>query len=395
MHRVVFYFIAGLIVGQLPGAILKKDLMAMQPLRFEENRGQNSSNAAFVARGPHYSLEIQAGENRLTWDESASKQRGMVRTRLAGANRSDPLEGIDPLEAHSNYFLGASQAQWHTGVANYGKVQARGVYPGVDLVFYGASGKLEYDFVVKPGANPRLIQLDVDGSPDVSIAPDGDLVLHGGAGEVRWKKPLIYQMVGQDRKIVAGGFKFLGKRRIGFQIAKYDASRALIIDPVMNYATYYGGSGNEVGRAVGTDAAGNIYIAGETSTPDLAITKGVVQPTYGGQTTDSYTGDVFVAKLTSSGSLVYVTYLGGSADDIATSLAVDANGNVYVTGMTNSKNFPTTAGVLQPSFGGMGGETCNPLGDAFVAKLNPSGTQLIYSTYLGGALPVVAGGTLS
>jgi uncharacterized protein (TIGR03437 family) len=386
MHRVVFYFIAGLIVGQLPGAILKKDLMAMQPLRFEENRGQNSSNAAFVVRGPHYSLEIQAGENRLTWDESASKQRGMVRTRLAGANRSAPLEGIDPLEAHSNYFLGASQAQWHTGVANYGKVQARGVYPGVDLVFYGASGKLEYDFVVKPGANPRLIQLDVDGSPDVSIAPDGDLVLHGGAGEVRWKKPLIYQMVGQDRKIVAGGFKFLGKRRIGFQIAKYDASRALIIDPVMNYATYYGGSGNEVGRAVGTDAAGNIYIAGETSTPALAITKGVVQPTYGGQTTDSYTGDVFVAKLTSSGSLVYVTYLGGSADDIATSLAVDANGNVYVTGMTNSKNFPTTAGVLQPSFGGMGGETCNPLGDAFVAKLNPSGTQLIYSTYLGGTL---------
>jgi uncharacterized protein (TIGR03437 family) len=387
MVRIGHYLIiAGIIVAQLRGAIVHKDLMALQPLRFEENRGQIASGARFIARGPNYLLEIHAGENRLTWTETNSKRAGTVRTRLVGANRNAQLEGREALDAHTSYFQGASQAGWRPAVPNYGRVQASGVYPGVDLVFYGASGKLEYDFVVKPGANPRSIQFDLDDVPNVSIAPDGDLVLQSAAGDVHWKKPLIYQTVGDTQRVIPGGFKRIGKRRIGFQIGRYDTSHALIIDPVMNYATYYGGAGNEAPRAIGTDAAGNVYIAGETTTQALPTTKGVVQPTYGGETISPFTGDAFIAKFTPSGSLLYVTYLGGSADDLATSMAVDSAGNAYITGYTNSPNFPTTAGVFQPSFAGYGGNSCNRLGDAFVAKLNPSGTQLIYSTYLGGSL---------
>lgn len=384
MHRVALYLTAGTIVAQLHGGVQHKDLLALQPLHFEEN--QVSSAAGFVARGPHYLLEVQAGGNRLTWTDTTSKRTSTVLTRLVGANRNARLEGREPLEAHSSYFLGAFQADWRPAVPNYGRVQASEVYPGVDLLFYGASGKLEYDFVVKPGGNPRSIQLDFDGIPNISIARDGDLVLKSAAGEVHWKRPVIYQTVDGDRKVIAGAFKLISKRRIGFQIDQYDASRALIIDPVMNYATYYGGGGNEDSRAIGTDSSGNVYIAGETSSQGLKTTPGVLQPTYGGETTDNYTGDAFIAKFTPAGSLVYITYLGGSADDLVSSMAVDANGNVYVTGMTNSPNFPTTKGVLQQKFAGLGGNSCNRLGDAFVAKLNPSGTQLIYSTYLGGSL---------
>src|SRR3984885_14241171 len=356
--------IAGIIVAQLRGAVLHKDFMAMQPLRFEENQGQISSGARFIARGPNYLLEIQAGENRLTWTEASSERTATVRTRLVGANRNARLEGREPLDAHTSYFLGASQTEWHPAVPNYGRIQASGVYPGVDLVFYGASGKLEYDFVIQPGADPRSIQLDLDGIPEVSIAPDGDLVLRSAAGDVHWKKPLIYQTVGyqtvgESRKVIPGGFKRIGKHLIGFQIGQYDASRALIIDPVvMNYATYFGGSGNEAPRAIGTDAAGNVYIAGETSTQALQTTKGVVQPTYGGETMSPNMGDAFVAKFTPAGSLVYVTYLGGSGDDLAGSIAVDPAGNAYVTGYTNSPNFPTTSGVFQSSFAGLGGNSC-------------------------------------
>ncbi|MGP0073755.1 MAG: SBBP repeat-containing protein [Bryobacteraceae bacterium] len=388
MYRLGQYLIiAGIIVAQLPGAVLHKDFMATQPLRFEENQGQISSAARFIARGPNYLLEIQAGENRLTWTETSSERTATVRTRLVGANRNARLEGREPLDSHTSYFLGASRTEWHPMVPNYGRIQTSGVYPGVDLVFYGASGKLEYDFVIQPGANPRSIRLDLDGIPEVSIAADGDLVLRSAAGDVHWNKPFIYQTVGESRKVIPGGFKRIGKHLIGFQIGQYDASRALIIDPVvMNYATYFGGSGNEAPRAIGTDAAGNVYVAGETSTQALQTTKGVVQPTYGGETMSPNMGDAFVAKFTPTGSLAYVTYLGGSGDDLAGSIAVDPAGNAYVTGYTNSSNFPTTPGVFQPSFAGLGGNSCNRLGDAFVVKLNPSGTQLIYSTYLGGSL---------
>jgi uncharacterized protein (TIGR03437 family) len=389
MHKVgVFLILSGVLLAQaqIRGASLKQNLLTLQPLRFEQNRGQAAGGDPFIARGPDYLLRIQPEQNWLTWTEPSTKQGGTVHTRLVGANRGAQLEGADPLGSQTNYFLGASQAAWHTGVRNYRRVRANGVYPGIDLVFYGDAGKLEYDFVVQPGANPRLIQFDLDGVPGVSIAPDGDLVLRNPAGELRWKKPLIYQAIGEKRKVIGGGFKRVGQRRIAFQIEKYDATRPLIIDPVLNYSTYYGGSGNEAPRAIGTDAAGNVYIAGETSTQALKVTSGALQPAYGGETTDPYTGDAFIAKFTPAGVLVYVTYLGGSADDLATGMAVDGSGNAYITGYTNSPNFPVTTGALQAAFGGFGGNSCNRLGDAFVAKLNPSGTQLIYSTYLGGSM---------
>lgn len=389
MRKFGLYLItAGAIVAhlQVHGAVLKKNPLAVESLRFEENHGQLPAAAPFVARGPNYLLAIEPEQNWLTWTQMPARQTGSVHTRLVGANHNAHLEGLEPLDSHTNYFLGSSPNEWHPAVRNYGRVQASDIYPGVNLVFYGTAGNLEYDFVVKPGANPRSIQFDLDGISKATIAPNGDLVLQNPAGQVRWKRPSIYQNIGQNRSVISGKFKLVGKRRVGFQIGRYDTSRALVIDPVMNYATFYGGSGNEAPRAIGTDAAGNVYIAGETTTQALKTTAGAIQATYGGETTSPYTGDAFVAKFTASGSLVYVTYLGGSADDLATSIAVDAAGNAYVTGYTNSTNFPTTASALQKAFAGFGGNTCNRLGDAFVAKINPSGTQLIYSTYLGGSL---------
>jgi uncharacterized protein (TIGR03437 family) len=377
--------VASIVVPQAWGEVPHKDVFATQPLLFEKNVGQVSSRAKFIARNTRSLLEIQGEENQFAWSESTSNRTSTLRARLVGSNPKAQLIGLERLSAQTNYFLGSSPAEWHLATPTFGRVRATGVYAGVDLAFYGASQQIEYDFIIKPGANPHAIQIELDGVSKVSIAENGDLVLDSGSIERRWRAPLIYQPEGKERKIISGGFKLVGKRRIALRVGKYDHARELIIDPVMNYASYYGGAGNEVGRAIGTDASGNVYIAGETTTMALATTRGVVQPTYGGETIDNYSGDVFISKFTSSGALLYVTYLGGSADDVATSLAVDSTGNVYVTGMTNSLNFPTTAGAFQPSFRGMGGNTCNPMGDAFVAKLNSSGTQLIYSTYLGGS----------
>lgn len=352
--------------------------IAHLPLVFER---LETANASYIARGPGYSLEVSRGENVLRFAGAPAALR--LETRFLGARKNGEIGALDQLASHSNYFAGAEYDKWRTNVAQYGKVSVTGLYRGIDLMFYGNAGQLEYDFVVHSGADPRRIRFEVDGVSSPRVDSSGDLVLSAPGHEVRWKAPAIYQVADGRRIWVPGRFRVNG-REVRFEIARYDDSRDLVIDPVLSYASYLGGKGNDSARGIAVDPAGNVYVAGTTTSSNLAVTATALQAGYGGQTNNDFTGDAFVAKFSPSGALIYLTYLGGKADDYAFSVAADSSGNAYVTGMTNSTDFPVTANAYQKTFAGFGGNTCERGGDAFVAKLNPTGSQLLYSTYLGG-----------
>ena len=240
----------------------------------------------------------------------------------------------------------------------------------MDLLYYGNQRQLEYDLVVEPGADPDAIALSFEGVEELRIDAQGDLLLDTPGGEVRQHKPLVYQEVEGVRREIAGTYVLNGRRRVGFQVAAYDASQPLIIDPVLSYSTYLGGSGDDRGTGIAVDSSGNAYVTGFTSSINFP-TANPIQPANGGSF------DAFVTKLNAAGNgLVYSTYLGGTDDDYGHGIAVDSSGNAYVGGYTISINFPT-ASPAQPAFGGVA--------DAFVTKLNAAGNALVYSTYLGGS----------
>jgi uncharacterized protein (TIGR03437 family) len=383
MWRQHLFLILGVLSGlfDAQSANTPANVFANQPMRFEDHGAQG-----YLARGSNYVLSLRGTRYDLRLTNARSHKSANIRTTLLGASHNAEMEPAEPLAVRTSYFLGSDSRAWLEGIGNYARVRVTNAYPGVDLVFHGNSGAVEYDFVVNPGADPRAVQFDIRGADELRLDPSGNLVLKTSAGEILWNRPVIYQEISGARKQIAGRFEVLGKRRVTFRVEHYDSSRSLVIDPTLSYASYFGGSGNEIARAIGTDAAGNVYMAGLTSTETLPVSSNAIQPTYAGQTLDSVTGDIFVAKFTPAGILSYLTYLGGSGDDVPFGMAVDGPGNVYLTGYTNSNNFPTTKGVLQTAFAGSGGNSCQRFGDAFVAKLNPSGTQLIYSTYLGGKL---------
>jgi len=355
--------------------------------------------------------------------------------RLVGANAGAAVAGADELPGKSNYFIGNDSKKWRRNVPNYAKVKYQNVYPGVDLVYYGnQSGQLEYDFVVAPGADLSVIALDVaaglsrqpDGtavpeSPTVAaglprhrssedggvkpplqerahrdaplqIATNGDLVVEADGCEVRFHKPLVYQPAinngqrttdhGQPTP-VEGDFVLQASNRVGFEVASYDHTRPLVIDPVLSYSTYLGGSSGYYpathGYAIAVDSAGNAYVTGYTQSDNFP-TVNPFQANYHGY---GATGDAFVAKLNAAGSaLVYSTYLGGNNLDVGYGIAVDSSGNAYVTGETGSTDFPTLNPIQAINHG--------LYGNAFVAKLNASGSALVYATYLGGSYSDIA-----
>jgi hypothetical protein len=239
-------------------------------------------------------------------------------------------------------------------------------------VYYGNQGRLEYDFIVNPGADPGTITLAFTGGR-IDTKKDGDLVLATAGGSMSMHRPYIYQEIDGAKRPVAGGYAKRADGRIGFAVGPYDRARPLVIDPVLLYSTYLGGSGiDDAANAIAVDQSGNVYVTGQTTSNDFP-TQHAEQPSSGG----GY--DAFLTKIDPSGSaLVYSTYFGGSGDDWGAGIAVDAFGQAYVAGRTKSSNFPTTAGAYQTTYGGGGG-------DAFVAKFNASGSALIYSTYLGGS----------
>jgi hypothetical protein len=354
------------------------------PLSFEANQGQTAPQVDFLARGPDAALFLTPTGATLSFHSPGTGTDTVLGLELAGA-RAVHGSGQDLLPGTSNYFVGNDPAQWHSGIANYGQVVYHGVYPGIDLVYRGNQQQLEYDFVVGPWANPGAIRLQFSGEQRLAIDAQGDLVLHTAAGDVVEQAPVVYQEVGAVRQAVAGKFEVEGKGQVGFTVGAYDPSRPLIIDPVLSYSTYLGGSGtsttiiSDSADRIAVDANGNAYITGRTVSTDFPTTPGVFQSQLGsGQ-------NAFVTKLNASGTaLVYSTYLGGHDSqgnaDVGASIAVDANGNAYITGQTNSTTFPTTTGAIQTQLGGNGAL------NAFVTKLNASGTQLVYSTYLGGSV---------
>jgi uncharacterized repeat protein (TIGR01451 family) len=334
------------------------------PMRFEPNAGRTDGRVKFLARGQGYGLF-------LTPDEVVLALRGAdpVRVRFAGATGAAAVEGEAPLAGTTNYLVGDDPAAWRTNVTNYGKVRYRGLYDGVDAVFYGNGRQLEFDFVVAPGADPHAVRLAYQGVSKVEVASDGDLVLTTRGGELRQKAPVAYQRTAAGLRPVASKYR-VAAGEVGFEIGAYDPALPLVIDPFLSYSTYLGGTDVDSGRAIAVDALGNIYVAGSTLSLDFPTAS-----PFQGDTPGSGK-DAFVSKIAPSGNaLVYSTYLGGGNEDEAEGLALGASGNVYVIGTTASTDFPTVAPVQANS----GGQR-----DVFVAVLNAAGSALTYATYLGG-----------
>jgi hypothetical protein len=359
---------------------------------FELNQGQTDARVRFVARGAGYSLFLTPSEAVLALNPTVSFDRDgkrrhagprelqepapsdkppvAFRMELPGASREAEMEGIEELPTKSNYFIGNDPRKWRTGVPVFGKVRQQGVYPGVDLVFYRNPGQLEFDFIVSPGADPSAISLAFKGAEAVAVDTEGDLVLGGSGARVRLRRPLIYQLDGSKRQEIDGGYIVENGNRVAFRVKHgYDRELPLIIDPVLVYSTYLGGSGGDNGSGIAVDQAGNSYVIGTTASLDFPVGNLPRPPRRG-------YSDAFVTKLNAAGSsIVYSAFIGGGSIDVGNDVAVDASGNVYVTGRTDSLDFPAVK-PLQQFKGGM---------DAFVAKLDPAGSKLIYSTCLGGS----------
>jgi hypothetical protein len=304
-----------------------------------------------------------------------------VTLRFNGANKSLQPVGESQTKHKTNYFLGdapgeaaAGQAERQfTDVPNFERVRFRSVYPGVDALFYGRNGEVEYDLVLQPGADPSRIELSFAGARKIEIDAQGDLLVHTADGVLRQHKPTVYQEKNGLRQAIASHYRLVRGNRGRFHLAAFDAQQALTVDPILSYSTYLGGSNTDQGNAIAVDAAGNAYIAGQTFSTNFPVA-GAYQASQAG------TGDAFVAKLNPQGTgLVYSTYIGGRrASSEARVIAVDASGSAYIAGNTSSNNFPVTAGAYSAGLSG---------GGAFVTKLSPAGNTLVYSTYLKGALP--------
>jgi hypothetical protein len=314
-----------------------------------------------------------------------------IEMALKGADPDAVPEGIEERPGRVNYLLGRDRSRWRTNVPTYGRVRIHSIYDGVDLVYYGDQRQLEYDFVVAPHADPRQIRLEFGATANLQVSPDGDLLVSAGTGTLRLHKPVIYQYVAgpHDSKIYRAGRWELGKMHsAGFRLGAYDREKKLIIDPVLSFASYLGGSQGEVGKAIALDSTGNIYVAGGTYSPDFPVTANAYLKTCGSQQFPCNSGsdsqeDGFVAKLNPDGStLIYATFLGGSFRSTEVEgIAVDAAGDAYVTGPAGPPDFPTTPNAFEPQCVIEIGPNVCP--SPFVAKLDPTGSSLIYSTYLG------------
>ncbi|HEY0003167.1 MAG TPA: SBBP repeat-containing protein [Pyrinomonadaceae bacterium] len=345
-------------------------------MSFEANRGQTDASVNFLARGAGYTLFLKPTEAVFVLARQNDK-RAVLRMKLVGSDAGARAEGLDELAGKVNYFVGSDSSRWLTEAQTFGRVRYGRVYTGIDLVYYGNQRQLEYDFRVAPGVNAQAVKLEFEGADKVELNAAGELLLTLGEATMRQPKPVLYQEVAGVRRAVDGGYVIGNDGRVGFRVGEYDAQQTLVIDPVLSYSTYLGGSDTDDGNDIALDSAGNAYICGNTASTNFP-TANAIQSTFGGA---NFVGgrDGFVTKLNAAGTaFVYSTYLGGSGDDRCNKISVDSSGNAYVAGETTSSNFPT-ANAFQATFGG-------GLSDAFVTKINAAGSALVYSTYLGGSI---------
>jgi hypothetical protein len=413
------WFVAGRGGGRVAGGMAQarrraaptaRQQASRWPLSFEQNRGQAGADVQYVAHGLGYAAFLSRGGVLLGMERSpapgaealAKRSRnaggvqsgveggvraGALRMEWLGSSRRAEAVGLERQPGVSNYFFGNDARHWMTGIPHFARVRYAGVYPGVDLIYHGSSERLEYDFSVAPGADPAVIRLRLSAAGGrgarlrgLSLTPRGGLrAALAGGGAVEFLRPVAYQPVpgGAATQPVRARFRLLGGGQAGFAIGAYDHSRPLVIDPTIAFSTYLGGSGNDLATSVALDGSGNVYIAGSTFSTNF--------PTSGGYQSScascgAGTADAFLAKLSADGkTLIYSTFLGGNAEDDAYGVAVDSGGNAYLTGRTFSTNFPLAAPVQATC-----GSCAFNLPDAFVAKIGPAGATLAYSTFLGG-----------
>jgi uncharacterized protein (TIGR03437 family) len=346
-------------------------------LAFETNLGQADRKFQYLAHSAGGSVYLAKGGVTLDLQDSKRGPRA-VRAAFAGANANPEAVLEDPLPGHVNYLLGKSPEGWITDVPTFARVRYRELYPGIDVVYYGAQGVLEHDMVVHPGADPAKVAMQFDGADEVTLDSSGAAMLHAGGHTVEWKKPVLYQEVDGRRMPVEGRYRKTAGGELGFDVGNYDRSRALVIDPVVTYASYEGHGSAEGGSRVAVDRQGNTYVAGYSRDSAFAVTPGAYTPGTG----LGNQGNGFVIKYNATNSaVVFTTYVGGASWDMFSSLAVDPNGNVFLAGVTDSDDYPVTTGALKTKLHTVASDVTT---DCTVTKLNAAGNGLGYSTYLGG-----------
>ena len=351
------------------------------PISFEANIGQADSTVEFLAHGRNGNLLLTRSEAWLALQKNVKGgDPQIIGLKLSGANTDPRVEGVDPMQGRANYFTGNDPAGWHTGAPMFARVKYHDVYPGVDLIYYGNQQKLEYDLVVQPGANPNNILLQFTGVENISLDAGGDLLLGPANDSIRQHKPVVYQEIGGERKMLAGSYVLHSAMEVGFEIAGYDKTKPLIIDPVLSYSATFGGGGLSQSLGIALDGNDNVYITGNTTSGNFSTLNPLQAGLLGSQA-------AFVTKLDTNGDVVFSTYLGGGVTNDTTATAtsgqgitVDDNGDVYVCGYTSATNFPTQ-NPLQSTNAGPAVSTY----DAFVTEINSNGNSLVYSTYLGGS----------
>jgi hypothetical protein len=381
------------------------------PLSFEPNVGQTDEQVKFLARGNGYTLFLTPREAVFSLGRRSGSDTGrhcsgfedlsdplrrplgnlpfaggnpqsqrkpappaVLRMKLDGARPDPEVVGLEELPRKTNYFIGNDPGNWRTHVANYRSVVYRSIYPGVDLVYRGEPGGLEYDFVLAPGTSPNTIKLAFEGAEDLKVYPDGSLVIQTSGGEVLHRKPLVYQESGERRIAVDCHYRLEAGGQVGFEVAAFDPALSLTIDPVLIYSGQVGGSGAEAAYAIAADEFERVFLAGTTTSLNLPTRNAYQDENHGA-------GDAFVTKLNLSGSEVeYSTYFGGSDLDIAYGMAISGP-EVWLTGMTLSDDFPVYKPIQRFSY-----EPIRPgKSDAFVVGLNSGGGDTIFlSTYFGG-----------
>jgi hypothetical protein len=387
-------------------SLAKQASIAGLPLNFERNLGQAPEEVQFLAHGPRYSIELTEQGAVLAFAGEASKAAKAIRLRVQGAAHTSRATAEEPMAGRVNYFIGNDPAKWHTSIATYNKVRYANVYPGIDLVYYGTAGKLEYDFAISPGSDAGKIALNFEGARRLRVDSHGDLKITTPEREIAFQSPVAYQINDAGGRSPVSAHYRLNGTAVRFEVGAYDHSKQLIIDPVLSYFSYLGGSGYDVagiappsgsvsyfsGQAAAVDAAGDLYVTGNTNSTNFPTQSAFAPPPAksnpnGGQSW------AFVTKFAPDAkTLIFSTYLGGTGgSDRAASIAVDSSGNAVVVGIAVSHDFPVTSGAYQtvcnPQFSAPNVEVpnCDAGGFAgFVSKFSPSGA-LLHSTFLSGS----------